>query len=43
LGVAYKTQGHLEEAVKEFQTALRLKPDHAGARKNLEALARGKK
>jgi cytochrome c-type biogenesis protein CcmH/NrfG len=38
LGLAYRMQGRFGEAAKEFQTVLRLKPDHRAARENLEIL-----
>ena len=35
MGVIYKEKGHLEEAIQEFQTALRIKPGLAEAYYNL--------
>jgi tetratricopeptide (TPR) repeat protein len=35
LGEAYQTQGRLDDAVKEYQTAINLKPDYADTRYNL--------
>ncbi len=35
LGLAYSSQGQLDRAIAEFQTALRLKPDYAEAHDNL--------
>lgn len=35
LGKAYREQGRLDEAIKEYLTAIRIKPDHLLARNNL--------
>ena len=35
LGSAYYDQGQLDEAIKEYTTVLRLKPDYADAHYNL--------
>jgi len=35
LGTVYSAEGHLEEAIQEFLTVLRLKPDHIEAHYNL--------
>jgi Flp pilus assembly protein TadD len=37
LGVAYQEQGRLDDAIKEYQTAINLKPDYADAHNNLGA------
>ena len=31
LGVVYQRQGRLDDAVREYQTAIKLKPDYADA------------
>jgi tetratricopeptide (TPR) repeat protein len=38
LGVAYFDQGRLDEAIREYQTALKFNPQYAKARNNLETL-----
>jgi len=40
LGNVYRNQGKLEEAKKEYEEALRLKPDLTEAKENLEKLKR---
>ena len=35
LGIALVSKGRLDEAIEQFQAAIRLKPDDAEARKNL--------
>ena len=42
LGFALSQQGSLDEAIKEFEEAVRLKPDYADARTQLDN-ARAKK
>jgi len=41
LGTAYGRSGRITEAAAEFREALRLRPDYAGARANLNALLAG--
>jgi tetratricopeptide (TPR) repeat protein len=43
MGGAYFNQGRLDEAYKEFQTVLKIDPNHKDARTNLEALNRAMK
>lgn len=38
LGRVYKAQGFIKEAIVEFQLAVRLKPDHVAAKRELDAL-----
>ena len=35
LGGAYHKQGRLDDAIKEYQTAIKLEPDHVNAHNNL--------
>jgi Flp pilus assembly protein TadD len=37
LGLALVRKGQTDEAIRQFQEALRLKPDYAAARRSLEA------
>ncbi len=43
LGVSYMQQGRIEEALTQFEIVLRRQPEHAGARKNLESIMRGRR
>ena len=38
LGTALSLKGETDEAIRQFQEALRLKPDLADARRNLDAV-----
>jgi tetratricopeptide (TPR) repeat protein len=40
LGIALGSQGRIDEAVAEFEAALRIKPDFVDARRNLDMVRR---
>ena len=42
LGVTLAQKGQTDEAIRQFQEALRLKPDFAGARASLEVVLAAK-
>ena len=43
LGIALGSQGKLDEAIAEFQTALKLRPGFSDAQKNLAMAMEGKR
>jgi protein O-GlcNAc transferase len=43
LGIALASQGKLEDAIDQFQQALRLRPDFEDARRNLGSAVRARR